>query len=148
MTSFERALEFVLRAEGGYANNPADPGGATNEGVTQREYSAWRREGGHPTQDVKDLTPNKRNAVYFDDYWQAAGCQSIAWPLCLVQFDTAVNCGVQRAKGFLSACGGDVHAYLKKRRSYYLALVAIRPALKVFLKGWLNRMDLLEREVG
>jgi len=97
---------------------------------------------------VKDLTPNKRNAVYFDDYWQAAGCQSIAWPLCLVQFDTAVNCGVQRAKGFLAASGGDVHAYLKKRRSYYLSLVAIRPGLKVFLKGWLNRMDLLEREVG
>jgi len=64
-----------------------------------------------------------------------------------VQFDTAVNCGVQRAKGFLAASGGDVHAYLKSDARTTSAR-AIRPGLKVFLKGWLNRMDLLEREVG
>ena len=39
---FERALTFVLRWEGGYVDHPADPGGATNYGVTQRTYDAWR----------------------------------------------------------------------------------------------------------
>ena len=40
--SFRAALPFVLRWEGGFVHHPDDPGGATNQGVTQRVYDAWR----------------------------------------------------------------------------------------------------------
>lgn len=39
---FEPALAFVLRWEGGFVDNPADPGGRTNKGITQKVYDAWR----------------------------------------------------------------------------------------------------------
>ena len=39
--NFERCLALVLRSEGGYVNNPADPGGMTNLGVTKNTYEAW-----------------------------------------------------------------------------------------------------------
>jgi len=42
-SAFETALPFVLRWEGGFVDHPADPGGRTNRGVTQRTYDAWRQ---------------------------------------------------------------------------------------------------------
>ncbi len=38
---FSRSLAKVLMHEGGYSNHPADPGGATIKGVTQRVFTGW-----------------------------------------------------------------------------------------------------------
>ncbi len=40
---FARCLELVLRQEGGYADHPADPGGATNFGITRKTLARWRK---------------------------------------------------------------------------------------------------------
>ena len=36
MSAFELAIPIVLKHEGGFADNPADPGGATNFGISLR----------------------------------------------------------------------------------------------------------------
>lgn len=148
MTNFEPSLAFVLRWEGGYVNHPDDPGGATNFGVTQKTLDAYCARLGVSKYDVKDIEPSTVAAIYGDGYWTPTGCDRLAWPLCLVHFDTAVNLGPQRAKGLMSASEGDVEAYLRKRRAYYTVLAAEKPKLKVFLRGWLNRMDALAKEAA
>jgi lysozyme family protein len=48
-------LPFVLRWERGLVDDPEDPGGRTNQGITQRVYDAWRRRQGLPAQDVESI---------------------------------------------------------------------------------------------
>src|SRR5262245_15160238 len=66
--NFEACLKFVLQFEGGFVNNPADPGGPTNLGVTQTTLSAFL--GRHATVDeVKALTPEKVAPIYRFRFW-------------------------------------------------------------------------------
>lgn len=147
MTKFQRALRFTEQWEGGFVDHPNDPGGATNRGITQAVYDAWRRMRGRGLQPVLEITNNKAAAIYREQYWDAGGCEALAWPLCLVHFDTAVNLGVNRAGRMLLECQNDPDRYLRLRRAYYRALASMRPKLRVFLQGWLNRVDDLEQEV-
>jgi hypothetical protein len=39
--NFDTCLAFTLKEEGGYSDNPADPGGATNMGITLATYRQW-----------------------------------------------------------------------------------------------------------
>ena len=48
MITFQRILPYLLQDEGGYVNDPADRGGATNKGVIQRTYDAYRKGKGMP----------------------------------------------------------------------------------------------------
>ncbi len=68
--NFERALALVLKHEGGYVDHPADPGGATNRGVTRATLAAWR---GRPVSkaEVRALTRLEASAIYRKNYWDA-----------------------------------------------------------------------------
>jgi lysozyme family protein len=146
MTPFDRSMAFVLRWEGGKVDNPADPGGRTNQGVTQRVYSLWRMRLHISDRDVYEMTDDERDAIYREQYWKAASCDRLAWPLCLVQFDTAVNCGCSRALHWLQESNGDLVAYLVLRRAHYARLIENHPKLAIFRHGWERRMDALEKE--
>jgi hypothetical protein len=61
---FERAVAFVLRHEGGYVNDPRDPGGETKYGISKRAY---------PRLDIKGLTEADAKEIYRRDYWEKAG---------------------------------------------------------------------------
>ena len=98
---FEPALAFVLRWEGGLVDNPADPGGRTNKGITQKVYDAWRQQQGEPPRDVQQIEDSEVSTIYQAQYWTPASCESLAAPLALAEFDTAVNMGVGRAIRFL-----------------------------------------------
>jgi lysozyme family protein len=143
VTDFDRSMKFVASWEGGFVDHPSDPGGRTNMGVTQKTYDAWREQHDQKPEDVKLLTRYEANAIYKDQYWDAAGCDVLRWPLCLVQFDTAVNLGVGRAQRMLKEAKSDTSMYLHLRRNYYTALANQKPKLKVFLNGWLNRVRAL-----
>jgi lysozyme family protein len=167
---FDAALKFVLRWEGGFVDNPADPGGRTNRGVTQKVYDDWRARQGQPTQDVKLIDDSEVDAIYTSDYWTPPRCDLLATPLDLVQFDTAVNMGVGRAVRFLQGsvgCGVDgdfgpgteravalcdqnsaAGTYCNQREALYRNLAEKNPNLAVFLKGWLNRLNALRTEAG
>jgi lysozyme family protein len=169
-TAFNESLPFILRWEGGYVNHPADPGGATNKGVTQKVYDDWRKRHGQPVRTVKLLEDSEMHEIYEAGYWLPPRCDLLGRPLDLAQFDTAVNMGVGRAVKMLQAslnCGVDgafgpgtqkavescdvgdtVISYCDHRESYYRSLAQRNPKLAVFLKGWLNRLNALRKEIG
>ena len=101
--TFPTALDHVLAHEGGYVNHPADPGGATNQGVTQRTYDAWRIANGLPTRPVKLIDPDEVRAIYQGQYWAAVAGDDLAAGLDYAVFDFAVNSGPARAARFLQA---------------------------------------------
>ena len=126
MDAFEVALNFVLKWEGGYVNDPRDSGGETKFGISKKAY---------PNLDIKNLTQQQAGEIYRSDYWEKAGCEGISTPLNLVVFDTAVNCGVKKAGEMLKFCGGEWVDYLFLRVAHYVSLNK-----SVYLRGWLNRV--------
>ncbi|MDM0001795.1 glycosyl hydrolase 108 family protein [Variovorax sp. J22P240] len=169
--SFADSLPFILRWEGGYVNHPADPGGATNRGVTQKVYDAWRRKQGQSAQDVRQLSDDEMRSIYEANYWRPARCDTLERKLDVAHFDTAVNMGVGRAVRFLQAAMGcevdggfgdgtlravqqcndlakALVSYCNEREAFYGRLVASNPKLAVFQKGWNNRLNALRKEVG
>lgn len=128
--NFKRSLEFVLKWEGGYVNNPNDPGGETKWGISKRAY---------PDLDIKSLTPERAAEIYYQDYWTRAGCGAIDFPLSTCVFDTAINCGPSRAVRW-ARDSKTCEEFLAMRKKYYLGIVVNDPKKQVFLKGWLNRL--------
>ena len=59
MSVFDKALAFTLKWEGGYSNNPNDPGGATMKGVIQKTYDDYRKSKGLPLQGVKAISDSE-----------------------------------------------------------------------------------------
>lgn len=140
MTAFSRCLSVTLSLEGGYVDDPADPGGATNRGITQRTYDAWRTHERLPTRDVQQISDGDVTAIYYGEYWRAAQCEGMDVPIALCLFDAAVNVGVLTARRFLTDAGADIDAYCDRRLAYYDGLVQEKPALRRFLTGWHNRV--------
>lgn len=137
---FEQALKFVLEREGGYVNNPNDPGGATNKGITQGTYNSWRKSKGLAVKDVKLITNEEVKEIYYKNYWLAAKCNTMTKKFAVVCFDSAVNHGVGKVKDFLTACQyNDLEVYFLERIRYYNNL-AKRANMRTFLHGWLNRV--------
>jgi len=145
--SFDTALTFVLAREGGYTNDPTDPGGATNQGITQRVYDAWQDAHGLLHQDVRDIPLETVKGIYLQQYWTAAGCDALPDGPALAVFDTAVNVGVARALGWWADVNGNVESLLWTRLGYYDDLARARPAMQHFLPGWLRRVILLREAV-
>src|SRR5271155_1054971 len=104
--AYNNALTFVLRWEGGFANDPNDSGGRTMKGVTQRVYVAWRASQGKPAADVARISDLEVSAIYADNYWKKALCNELQSHIDLVQFDTAVNMGTNRAMRILQQAVG------------------------------------------
>jgi lysozyme family protein len=97
---FARALPILLAHEGGFVDDPHDPGGATSLGVTGATLACWR---GRPVtaEDVRALTVEEAGAIYRARYWKAAACDRLPAGVDLMVFDCSVNQGVDRARRFL-----------------------------------------------
>lgn len=81
--NFDTAFDRLLGHEGGYSNDPNDPGGETNWGISRRAY---------PDVDIRGLTREAAKAIYLLDYWEPLGD---ALPAIKFQvFDFAVNGGL------------------------------------------------------
>lgn len=161
------ARKFVRKWEGGYVNNPKDPGGATDKGITQSVYDSYRRGKGLPVKTVRGITDEEADEIYYR-YWLNAHCDSCEWPLNLSVFDTSINFGAGRAIEFLQKAVGvpadkkvgpntlrAIKAANPKvaadkvcdlRVAYRYARVKKAPSSRVFLKGWLNRDGALRKE--
>jgi lysozyme family protein len=108
-SSFKAALARVLVHEGGYVNNPRDPGGATNQGITQRTYDAYRRSKKLPTRSVKLMTAPERDAIYRRQYWDAVKGDKLPAGVDYVVFDGAVNSGPKQAVKWLQRALGSAY---------------------------------------
>lgn len=98
--SFDRALDAVLEYEGGYVNNPKDPGGPTNKGITLANFKAFVNPMG-TTADLKKLTIAQAAVVYRRNYWDAVMGAALPAGVDLCVFDFAVNSGPDRAAKLL-----------------------------------------------
>ena len=138
---FLEFIPFIFKWEGGYDDDPDDPGGETKYGIDRRS---------HPNVDIRNLTREAATAIYWREYWVKYGCEWLARPLGEVFFNACVNCGPSRAKALLNATPAPptAAAFLEAQAAFYERLVAARPGLRKFLKGWLNRTADLQRTVG
>lgn len=166
---FAAALRHILEMEGGFSNDPYDPGGPTNRGVTLETFAKWRGETidafnrERLIAELKRIPDDAVAAIYRKRYWQAASCGDLPAPLALMHFDAAVNHGVGGAIRLLQAVvGADVvgeigpetraavasapmrqtlERYAEARRARYRGL----PHFWRFGRGWLNRVAATER---
>ena len=127
---FDTLVERVLKREGGYVNNKADRGGATNFGISKRA---------NPDVDVENLTREEAKRIYRERYWDPLNADELPEDVRDLAFDTAVMHGVGTAKKWLAASGGDKAALLAQRREALVAQ-AKQPGQQQFLKGWMNRL--------
>ena len=89
---FARAIERVLAHEGGFVDNPDDPGGKTRWGISQRAY---------PFLDLSTLTREGAIALYRRDAWTPIRGDALPEAIAFQVLDAAVNHGVLRAVGWL-----------------------------------------------
>lgn len=155
---FLRAVEVVLKHEGGYVNDPRDPGGETHFGISKRSY---------PQEDIKNLTKERAMEIYYRDWWQRYGYNRLQDDAVATKvFDMAVNMGpatahrlLQEALVFLgypvavdgilglqtitAANLADPNRLLRVLRwlaaYHYYRIADQRPQSRAFLMGWLTR---------
>lgn len=104
-SNFATCMDIVLAQEGGYADHPIDPGGATNLGITRATLGAWR---GKPVtrNDVKTLTRDEAREIYRANYWNALNCDALPAGADLAVFDFGVNAGTGRSARLLQRLVG------------------------------------------
>jgi lysozyme family protein len=90
---FDTCMPFIFKAEGGYADNPADPGGPTNYGITLATLRAYEGDPNLTAEDVKKLTPAVAREIYRTAYWNRMQCGALPAGLDLEVFDFGVNSG-------------------------------------------------------
>lgn len=138
-----KILAFVLVREGGYTNNPADSGGATNHGITQRVYDDYRHRKGQALQSVVKIADTEVSDIYLTQYWLPSGCPLLPPALAAAVMDFAVNAGVGRARATLKKVSQQdpqaAFKYTDLRDAFYRGLAEAEPKDAVFLKGWLAR---------
>lgn len=94
---FQTAVDLVLAHEGGRVDNPKDPGGRTNMGVTQAVYTAWRKKKGLPLRDVWAMSRNEAVEIYKTQYFDAVRFDDLPPGLGYAVADFAVHSGAVRA---------------------------------------------------
>lgn len=90
--TFDEIFDRVIGHEGGYINNPHDPGGETQWGISKRAY---------PFLDVKQLTREEAKKLYRRDFWARIDAQNLPSELAYQAFDFAVNSGIDTAIRYL-----------------------------------------------
>ena len=155
---FERAIEQVLMHEGGYVDDPRDPGGETNYGITRTTARAHGYRG-----SMRAIPMSLVRSIYRRSYWASVRGDDLPSGVDLAVFDFAVNSGPQRAAEFLqrvvgvpddgkigpitlgavgSHDAGFVVSALCQDRMEWLQVLKIWPR---FGRGWTRRVESVER---
>lgn len=161
MADFWLALPYILKHEGGWSDDPADPGGATNYGITLKTASSI---GICTKEQLRAITPEQVAGIYQRGYWRFDGLSSqrVATKL----FDLCVNfgrrVGISMAQDAMTLMGASLisdglmgpetdrcinavaenqmlTALAHEAQARYLDIVSKRPESKKFLTGWLKR---------
>jgi lysozyme family protein len=140
--NFDKCLGFTLQYEGGFANNPNDPGGATNMGITHLTLAAYRRAA-ITTADVQNLSREEAAAIYKILYWDHVNGDNLPAGVDLAVFDYAVNSGTGRAaRALQSILGVAVDGSIGPAT---LAALAQADAKQVASAVCAHRLSFLER---
>ena len=162
INNWPQCFALVLKNEGGYVDNPADPGGATNLGCTK---AVWEQYIGRSVtkDDIKALTPNDVMPLYKAKYWDTIKGDDLPKGVDYAVFDFAINSGPSRAAKALqsvlsitvdgqigpatlraleTANPRDVATAVCEAR---LAFLQGLPTFPTFGKGWSNRVSEVEK---
>ena len=154
MSDFNVALVLTLKHEGGYADNPNDPGGATNMGITQADM---------PGVNLRTLTPAQAGIFYCKKFWNPFYNEIANQNVANKLFDLGVLFGIGTAVEILqqvlaikmdgnfgpvtlaavnaSDAASLLLAYRTAMVARAVAIGAQRPAERVFVAGWINRIN-------
>lgn len=171
-SAFLDVLRMTLKWEGGYDNDPDDPGKATMCGITQATYNRFCKSQNLPQQHVSGISKHEIHTIYKKFYWDESGCNNLPRKIAAVNFDTAVNCGtggaqrvMQRA---LKLCGFSydqlalltpgqeaefLSAHTQARMERYQGICERweangKPRAWKYMDGWSNRACDLAKFVG
>lgn len=157
ISNFKLALSYVLASEGGFVNNPKDPGGMTNLGCTK---TVWEEYVGHPVSeaDMRSLTPDLVAPLYKRKYWDKVSGDLLPSGLDYAVFDAAINSGPGRAAKWLQELVNvtvdgfigpktiavvetyPVEFLIAQYNDTRLKFLEQLPTFTVFGKGWNNRV--------
>lgn len=99
--NYTRCLDEVLKHEGGWANHPRDPGGATMRGVIQRNYDKYRDGKGLTRRSVRQIEDSELQEIYREWFWDEVEGDALPYGFDLVAFDGGVNSGPTRGARWL-----------------------------------------------
>ncbi|MFZ5653186.1 MAG: glycoside hydrolase family 108 protein [Pseudomonadota bacterium] len=159
---FARAARHLIDAEGGYVDDPADPGGETKFGISKRQYPQLR---------IATLTYDQALAIYRTDYWGHYQCAELPPALGVFLFDAVVNHQPKVAVRFvqqalritadgiigpitlraarqaaaLSSYAEVIAMAFAYRTDFYHDLVNANPRQERFLLGWFKRLFRLQQ---
>ena len=160
---------FILSWEGGYVNHPNDKGGATKYGVTlaQWKIAGYDKDGDGDidANDIKLLSVEDYLMVFRRYYWDVVQADLIKdQAVANIIVDFCYNSGIGKIKQIQSIVGafpdgkvgkdtllaintykGGQQALFKViwnyRYNFYVNIAKNNPSQKVFLNGWLNRLN-------
>jgi lysozyme family protein len=104
--TFAACLAFTLQEEGGFTNDPNDPGGATNHGITLATLRGYLGDDGLGVDDIRNIDMATVNAIYHANYWNRLRCDALPAGIDLMVFDHGVNTGTGRAGRMLQQAAG------------------------------------------
>ncbi len=161
-TNFEKCLALTLQYEGGYVDHPADPGGATNLGITRRTLAAFRGRVVTKT-EVRQLSRAEAAQIYRRKYWNAVRGDELPAGVDAAVFDHAVNSGPGAAVRMLQSSLGLkadgafglttsaalfvarppalIGELIRRRRGF----VARLKTFAIFGRGWTRRLQAIEK---
>lgn len=132
--NYQTAIDFVFKYEGGYVNNPKDPGGPTNRGITLKTAQAfWKKNA--TAEDVKNMPKSVAETIYRQQYADKINFNTLPHGLDLCALDAAVMSGPARATRWLTNAK-TIDEYQTNRLNFYKSL-KIWPT---FGKGWTARI--------
>lgn len=156
--NFDEALQRILADEGGYTNDPNDPGGPTNYGITiydARMY--WKRDA--TALDVRNMPIDAAKQIYRTRYWDAMRCDDLPDGLDYAVMDYGVNSGIGRPPRVLEKLMGltvdgtfddvlisriaerDADYLIDKLCDERLAFLQSLRTWRYFGRGWGARVD-------
>jgi lysozyme family protein len=126
------ARDLLLELEGGYVNDPRDPGGETNFGICRKS---------HPNEDIEGMTRERAASIYHGEYWSRIPAHypaGVRW----FAFDCAVHHGVSRAFAWLAPPERSLarHATVESMAAARLAFMTGLTTWPVYARGWARRV--------
>lgn len=156
--NYDKCLPEILKHEGGWADHPSDPGGATMKGITIGVYAQWK--GRKVTKaELRAISDAEVAAIYRRNYWDKVRGDDLPSGLDLVAFDAAVNSGPARGAKWLQLAVGVsddgkigpetiaaarktyAPAAIERAIGFRLAFLKRLKTWPTFGRGWQRRVD-------
>jgi lysozyme family protein len=154
---FEEIFKKVIGHEGGYVDDKDDRGGETKYGVSKKAY---------PNVDIKNLTLENAQEIYYTDYWLKSRTDVLAKDIRYIHFDSCINHGVHGALKIMQQSAGckyidgivgnetlskaksiSIHSYAYYRLLKFVRIVIANPSQIRFLRGWSARIENIVKDI-